>query len=90
LARRSSRGGHDPAAAFAAWLFNSPCRFTRIKLPTTGFDCRFPSGKDRLAQVASFINDTFQQPALFLYLQDDYKVSQKLTVNLGITTTAWQ
>jgi hypothetical protein len=34
--------------------------------------------------VGSFINDTFQQPGYFFYAQDDYKLSSKLTLNLGL------
>ena len=36
------------------------------------------------ALVSSFINDTFQQPGYFFYVQDDFKVSNKLTLNLGL------
>jgi hypothetical protein len=36
------------------------------------------------ALVSSFINDTFQQPGYFFYVQDDFKVSSKLTLNLGL------
>ncbi len=35
-------------------------------------------------QIASFINDEFQQPGVFGYVQDDFKVSQKLTINVGL------
>ena len=36
------------------------------------------------AQLSSFINDEFQQPGMFYYVQDDFKVSHKLTLNLGL------
>jgi hypothetical protein len=36
------------------------------------------------AQISSFINDVFQQPGYNFYVQDDFKVSQKLTLNLGL------
>jgi len=36
------------------------------------------------AQISSFINDEFQQPGQFYYVQDDIKVNQKLTLNIGL------
>jgi hypothetical protein len=36
------------------------------------------------AQISSFINDVFQQPGYNFYVQDDFKVSPKLTLNLGL------
>jgi hypothetical protein len=36
------------------------------------------------SQLSSFINDMFQQPGMFYYFQDDFKVSPKLTLNLGL------
>ena len=57
-----------------------PLNITNTGLGTADFLL----GAINQAQVASFINDTFQQPAFFLYVQDDYKVTKKLTLNLGL------
>ena len=44
----------------------------------------FALGITSNASIASFINDTFQQPGYFFYVQDDFKVTNRLTLNLGI------
>jgi outer membrane receptor protein involved in Fe transport len=44
----------------------------------------FLLGKVNNSLVGSFINDTFQQPGYFFYVQDDFKVNSKLTLNLGV------
>ena len=35
------------------------------------------------AGLSSFVNDVFQQPGYALFVQDDVKVTRKLTLNLG-------
>ncbi len=44
----------------------------------------FLLGRLNSSSIGSFINDTFQQPGYFFYAQDDFKVSKKLTLNLGV------
>jgi hypothetical protein len=44
----------------------------------------FALGIPSNASIASFINDTFQQPGYFFYVQDDFKVNNRLTFNLGV------
>jgi hypothetical protein len=44
----------------------------------------FALGVPSSASIASFINDTFQQPGYFFYVQNDVKVTSRLTLNLGI------
>jgi hypothetical protein len=44
----------------------------------------FALGIPSNASIASFINDTFQQPGYFFYAQDDFKVNNRLTFNIGI------
>ena len=44
----------------------------------------FALGIPSNASIASFINDTFQQPGYFFYAQDDFKVNNRLTFNLGV------
>jgi hypothetical protein len=52
---------------------------------TTGLGfADFALGKLSNASLASFINDTFQQPGYFFYMQDDFKVNSRLTLNLGV------
>jgi hypothetical protein len=44
----------------------------------------FLLGTVQSAQLSSFINDEFQQPGMFYYFQDDFKVNHRLTLNLGL------
>lgn len=44
----------------------------------------FLLGRMTSSSLASFINDTFQQPGYFLYAQDDVKLTKKLTLNIGL------
>ena len=52
---------------------------------TTGLGfADFALGKVSSASLASFIDDTFQQPGYFFYVQDDFKMTSRLTLNLGV------
>ena len=44
----------------------------------------FIMGRTDNTRVGSFIDDTFQQPGDFFYVQDDLKLTSKLTLNLGV------
>ena len=44
----------------------------------------FLLGQIETARVSSFIDDTFEQPGSFLYVQDDIKLTSRLTLNLGL------
>ncbi len=69
--------------------FNFTGQFTTDGNPnhvsTTGLgQADFLLGSVGGAQISSFINDEFQQPGQFYYVQDDFKVNNKLTLNLGL------
>jgi hypothetical protein len=54
-------------------------------LSTTGLGTAdFLLGTVSSSTIGSFINDVFQQPGYNFYIQDDFKVSRKLTINMGI------
>ncbi len=67
--------------------FNFNGNFTRDANNRSGSGFGFSDfalGIPSSASLASFINDTFQQPGYFFYVQDDFKVTSRLTLNLGI------
>jgi len=65
---------------FTGQFTNDPNNVSNTGLGTADFLL----GIVQQAQISSFINDVFQQPGQFYYVQDDFKVSKKLTVNLGL------
>ena len=44
----------------------------------------FALGRVNSSVLSSFINDTFQQPGYFFYAQDDFRVTSRLTLNIGL------
>ena len=68
------------AFSFTGQFTNDPNNVSNTGLGTADFLL----GIVQQAQISSFINDVFQQPGQFYYVQDDFKVSKKLTLNLGL------
>jgi len=68
------------AFGFTGQFTNDPNNPSNTGLGTADFLL----GVVQNAQIGSFINDVFQQPGQFYYVQDDFKVSKKLTLNLGM------
>ncbi|HZT40086.1 MAG TPA: TonB-dependent receptor [Bryobacteraceae bacterium] len=67
--------------------FNFNGNFTRDpnNLSATGLGfADFVLGIPSSSVIGTFINDTFQQPGYFFYVQDDVKVNSRLTLNLGL------
>jgi hypothetical protein len=65
---------------FSGQFTNDPNNVSNTGLGTADFLMGVVAG----AQISSFINDVFQQPGQFYYVQDDFKVSKKLTLNIGL------
>jgi hypothetical protein len=68
------------AFGFSGTFTNDPINPSNTGLGTADFLL----GVVQNAQLGSFINDVFQQPGQFYYVQDDFKVSKRLTLNLGL------
>jgi len=68
------------AFSFTGQFTNDPNNVSNTGLGSADFLL----GIVQQAQISSFINDMFQQPGQFYYVQDDFKVSKKLTLNLGL------
>jgi hypothetical protein len=75
----------QPPTPRGSFTFNGNSTRDANNRATTGMAfADFDLGVLSNAAVSSFINDTFQQPGYFFYAQDDFKVSSKLTLNLGL------
>jgi len=68
------------AFGFTGTFTNDPNNVSNTGLGTADFLL----GAVQNAQLSSFINDMFRQPGQFYYVQDDFKVNKKLTLNLGL------
>ena len=68
------------AFSFTGQFTNDPNNVSNTGLGSADFLL----GIVQSAQISSFINDVFQQPGQFYYVQDDFKVGKKLTINLGL------
>jgi hypothetical protein len=68
------------AFSFTGQFTNDPNNVSNTGLGSADFLL----GIVQQAQISSFINDMFQQPGQFYYVQDDFKVNKKLTLNLGL------
>jgi hypothetical protein len=79
----------QPPVPRGAFAFNGnatrdPNNLSNTGLGTADFLLGLMYDQGSNTTIGTIINDVFQQPGIFWYVQDDFKVSRKLTLNLGL------
>ena len=79
----------QPPEARGAFGFNGnatrdPNNLSNTGLGTADFLLGLPYDQSGITSISSIVKDHFQQPGYFLYVQDDFKMTKKLTLNFGL------